>query len=51
VIARKEARELRLWLQVIERRWPKMPDLKSDIQEATEIIRILSAIVAKMSPS
>ena len=48
VIARKEARELRFWLRVIERRWPALTSLGADLQEATEIIRILSAIVAKM---
>jgi four helix bundle protein len=47
IIARKEARELRFWLRVIERRWPGV-DISSDLTEATEIILILSAIVAKL---
>jgi four helix bundle protein len=47
IIARKEARELRFWLSVIERRWPGV-DVSIDLQEVSEIILILSAIVAKL---
>lgn len=48
VISRKEARELRFWLRVIERRWPSQPPVDGEIQETTEILRILSTIIAKL---
>ncbi len=48
IIARKETRELRYWLRILERRWPAAVDVKGDLQEVTEILRILSAIVVKL---
>jgi len=47
-IARKESRETRYWLSLIDRVWGKEIDVRTDIQEATEILYILSAIVDKL---
>ena len=49
VIARKEAREVRYWLRLIERQCPDRPYVSRDIREAQEILSILSAIVAKLA--
>ncbi len=46
-IARKEARETRYWLRIIERRWGS-PDVGGDIAEAAELVLILSSIVSKL---
>ena len=47
VIARKECRETRYWLNLIVRKWgPK--ELSNDIGEATEILYILSSIITKL---
>lgn len=48
IVSRKEAREARYWLRVIQRRWPGLADMSRDIQELTEIINILSSIVSKL---
>lgn len=48
VIARKESREARYWLRIVDRRWPAV-GVQSDIAEATEIRSILSAIVRGLS--
>ncbi len=47
-IARKEARETRYWLTLIDRVWGKTIDVRADLQEATEILYILSAIIDKL---
>jgi four helix bundle protein len=48
VIARKEAREARYWLRVIERKWPKLGDVRPDIAEASELVKILSSVISKI---
>lgn len=48
VIARREARESRFWLRVINRRWPQSVNVTADIQEATEIRNILSAMIQNL---
>lgn len=47
-IARKEARETRYWLTLVNRVWGKSVDVKGDLQEATELLYILSAIISKL---
>jgi four helix bundle protein len=49
VIARKEAQETRYWLKLIARRWPETPKVTALIQESSEIINIVSAIISKLS--
>ena len=46
-IARKEAKETRYWLKLIAGKYIKPEHLGKDIQEAQEIINILSAIINK----
>ncbi len=48
VVARKESRETRYGLRVVDRKWPAI-GVQSDITEATEILCILSAIIRKLS--
>lgn len=47
-IARKEAREARYWLRIVDRMWGKSIRVEADVAEATEIVRILSAIILKL---
>ncbi|MBI2931095.1 MAG: four helix bundle protein [Planctomycetes bacterium] len=47
VVARKEARETRFWLRLLERRWGL--DVGALMGEATELLNILSAIISKLS--
>lgn len=47
VIARKEAKETRYWLRLIERKYVKQGIIKKDLEEVNEIIKILSAIINK----
>jgi len=47
VIARKEAKETRYWLRLISGKYAREEDIVSDINEAQEIIKILSAIINK----
>lgn len=49
VIARKEVREARFWLRMIDRLWGDRIRVGPDISEATEILLILSAIIGKLS--
>ena len=49
VISRKEAREARYWLRLIARKWNRHIDVRPDVAEAEELIRILSAIIDKLS--
>lgn len=46
-IARKEAKETKYWLRLIAGKYIKTELLEEDIQEAQEIINILSAIIDK----
>ena len=48
VIARKEARETRYWLRLIDRKLGKKVSVRADIDEASELIYILSAIISKL---
>lgn len=49
IVARKEARETRYWLRLLERRWGTSVSVRAQLQEATEILHILSSIVEKLS--
>jgi len=49
IIARKEVRETRYWLHVVDRVWGKKVAVREDIGEATELLYILSAIVDKLT--
>jgi four helix bundle protein len=48
VIARKECRETRYWLNLIGRKWGPKDNFNSDIGEATEILYIPSSIISKL---
>lgn len=48
VIARKEVREARYWLRIVDARWGQLVPVGADIQEATEILSILSSIILKL---
>lgn len=48
VIARKEAREARYWLRLIDRMLGKKIPVRPDINEASELVYILSAIISKL---
>ncbi len=47
-IARKETRETRYWLRIIQRMWSPGVKVDADIAEATELLKILSAIISKL---
>ncbi len=49
VVARKEAREARYWLRIVERVWPEIAGAREEVAEATEILNILSVIIEKLS--
>ena len=49
VITRKEVRESRLWLRLISGRFVSPEEIAEDIEEATELIKILSSIISKLS--
>ncbi len=49
VIARKEALETRYWIRIIQHKWPTSADARPHLQEATEIIRILSRLIQLLS--
>lgn len=49
VIARKEACESRFWLRLTGRRWGTTIAVAPLLQEVEEIIRVLSAIIDKLS--
>ena len=49
VVARKEVRETRYWLRIIDRLWGKRVAVREDIAEATELLYILSAIIDKLT--
>ena len=48
VIARKEAREARYWLRLVDRVLGKKISVRADIDEASELVYILSAIIYKL---
>ena len=48
VTARKEAREARYWLRLIDRTLGKKVPVRADIEEASELVYILSAIISKL---
>jgi len=48
VIARKEAKELKYWLKVIDGTLLRQDQVRTDIGEAGEIVKILSAILIKL---
>lgn len=45
VTSRKEARESRYWLRLIQLNWGHRIDVRAEIQEATELILILSKMI------
>jgi four helix bundle protein len=49
VIARKEALESRYWLRIVQYKWPTSPDARPHLQEAAEIVRILSRLIHLLS--
>ena len=48
VISRKEAAETRFWLRVVGRKWKESMNVVEDLQEADELINILSSIIDKL---
>src|SRR5262245_44195115 len=48
VIARKEAREARYWLRLLDVKLGKKVPVGADIDEASELVYILSAIINKL---
>jgi len=46
-VARKECREVRYWLRIIERRWNAL--VAADVVESGELINILSTMITKLS--
>ncbi|PIU63368.1 MAG: four helix bundle protein [Armatimonadetes bacterium CG07_land_8_20_14_0_80_40_9] len=50
-IARKEAKETKYWLRLIEGKYMDIDVISSDIREAEEIINILSSIISKSRES
>jgi four helix bundle protein len=48
IVARKEAREVRYWLRIIDRIWGAKLPVRNDIREATEILYILSTIIERL---
>ncbi len=46
-IARRESRETRYWLRIVDRRWKRHIQVSPDIAEITEIRNILSALIRK----
>ena|SRR6185503_16242530 len=48
VIARREAREARYWLKIIQHLWSPGVNVEADILEASELINILSSIILKL---
>ena len=48
-IARKEARETRCWLRIIRHLWSPGVNVDGDIIEVSELMKILSAIITKLS--
>ena len=48
VTARKELRETRYWLRVVQEKWRDAPDVRESVQEATELLKILSSIIEKL---
>jgi four helix bundle protein len=49
VIARKEALETRYWLRIAAYRYPAAAQLQPSIQEASEILKILSRLIQLLS--
>ena len=45
VLARKETKETKFWLKLISNKYIDQEELESDIQEAQELINILSSII------
>jgi four helix bundle protein len=48
VVARKEVRETRYWLRIVDRIWAGRIAVAQDVSEATELLYILSAIISKL---
>ncbi len=47
-IARKEAREVRYWLRIIEGRWGSQIEVGELLKESAGVLSILSAIIGKL---
>jgi four helix bundle protein len=48
IIARREARETRVLLRVVRRLWNSAVSVDADLNEAAELIKILSSIIVKL---
>jgi len=48
VVARKEVREVRYWLRLIDRVWGNKVPVREDLGEATQLLYILSSIIDKL---
>ncbi len=49
VHSRKEARESKYWLRIIERKWIATPEVTALIRESQEIVNILSTIIDRLA--
>ena len=49
VVARKELREARYWLRIIDRIWAQQLQVGKDVGEATELLNIVSTIITKLA--
>jgi len=48
IVARKEVRETRYWLRLIDRLWGLKIPVREDIGEATQLLYIFSSIIDKL---
>lgn len=48
VVARKETREVRYWLRLIERKWAALVNVSADIIESGELLNILSTMISRL---
>jgi four helix bundle protein len=48
IVARKEVREARYWLRLLDRVWGSKVPVRAEIGEATELLYILSSIIDQL---
>jgi four helix bundle protein len=51
ILARREARETRFWLRIVQHKWSPGIKVDENLQEVLEIVRILSSIILKLGKS
>jgi four helix bundle protein len=51
ILARREARETRYWLRIVQHLWSPGVNVESDLTEISEIVKILSSIILKLGGS